>query len=130
MYNCITLVGNIGAETKFETTSSGKAYAIMSMATHRYAGGEKKADWHKVVVWDDKKVDVLQKYTRVGSRILVQRYLTYNSWERDGVTQKSAEIHISYGGAIELMDSKGTFDGTKQPTAAPVVEEDLEPIPF
>lgn len=133
MYNSITLVGNIGSETKFETTGAGKSFCIVSLATHRYAGGgDKKTDWHKVVFWDEKKVEVVRNYTRVGSKILVSGLLTYNDWERDGVKQKSAEIHVGFGGAIELLDSKG--QSTDMPpsvsTPAPVVEEDLEPIPF
>jgi single stranded DNA-binding protein len=137
MYNCITLVGNIGGESKFETTSGGKPYAICSLATHRYAGGDKKTDWHKIIFWDEKKVEVLKKFTRVGSKILVQGYLTYNTWERDGVTQKSSEIHVGYGGAIELLDSKG--DHTSVPTANTSnppegmqnsKDEELDAIPF
>ena len=54
--------------------------------------------------------------------------LTYNEWEREGVKQKSAEIHVGFGGAVELLDSKGT--NSSAPAPAPVVEEDLEPIPF
>ena len=136
MYNCITLVGNIGGENKFETTSGGKPYAICSLATHRYAGGEKKTDWHKIIFWDEKKVEVLRNYTRVGSKILVQGYLTYNSWERDGVTQKSSEIHVGYGGAIELLDSKGDHTSTPSATSQYAPEgmqssqKEIDNIPF
>tara|TARA_R110000824_G_scaffold81223_2_gene204164 strand:+ start:3832 stop:4221 length:390 start_codon:yes stop_codon:yes gene_type:complete len=129
MYNSITLVGHIGGEAKFETTNAGKSFCILSLATKRFAGGEKKSDWHKIIFWDEKKVEVVKNYTRVGSKILVSGVLAYNEWERDGVKQKSAEIHVGFGGAIELLDSKGQ-ETTHAPTPAPVAEENLEPIPF
>ena len=33
---------------------------------------EKQTEWHKVVVWDEKIADVLAKYTKSGSKVLLQ----------------------------------------------------------
>ena len=61
MYNSITIVGNLGRDPEIKQTAKGGNYAILSVATHRKMAGEKKTEWHKVVVWDEKIADVLAK---------------------------------------------------------------------
>ena len=89
MYNSITIIGNLGRDPEIKQTSKGGNYAILSVATHRKMAGEKQTEWHKVVVWDEKIADVLAKYTKGGSKVLLQGRLTYNVWEKDGVKQKN-----------------------------------------
>ena len=57
MYNSITIVGNLGRDPEVKETSKGGKYAILSVATHRKMAKEKKTEWHKVVVWDEKKTE-------------------------------------------------------------------------
>ena len=108
MYNSITIVGNLGRDPEVKETSKGGKYAILSVATHRKMAKEKKTEWHKVVVWDEKITEVLEKYTKSGSKVLLQGRLTYRTWQNaDGKDQKSAEIHCDrFESKMELMDSK------------------------
>jgi len=107
MYNSITIIGNLGRDPEIKQTSKGGNYAILSVATHRKMAQEKKTEWHKVVVWDEKIADVLAKYTKGGSKVLLQGRLTYNVWEKDGQKQKNAEIHLDrFESKMELLDSK------------------------
>ena len=108
MYNSITIVGNLGRDPEVKETSKGGKYAILSVATHRKMAKEKKTEWHKVVVWDEKITEVLEKYTRSGSKVLLQGRLTYRTCQNaDGKDQKSAEIHCDrFESKMELMDSK------------------------
>ena len=63
MYNSITVIGNLGRDPEIRETSKGSKYATLSIATNRVIQGERETDWHKVVVWDAKIADVLQRFT-------------------------------------------------------------------
>ena len=108
MFNQITLVGNMGDDPDIKQTSAGNNFAIFSLATNRVIKGEKSTDWHKVVVWDDKIADILSRYTKKGSRIMIQGRLTYREWEQDGAKRVSAEVHLDrFDSQMKLMDSRG-----------------------
>ena len=88
MYNCITLIGNLGADPEIKNTSAGKKFAILSLATNRTVASEKQTDWHKVVVWDDKIADILQRYTKKGERVLLEGRLTYRKYQTESGEEK------------------------------------------
>ena len=107
MYNSITLIGNLGADPDIKQTSKGGNYALLSIATHKKIKGEKLTEWHKVVVWDEKIAEVLQKYTRKGSKVLLQGRLTYKTWDKEGIQMKQAEVHLDrFESKMEMLDSK------------------------
>ena len=127
MYNQITLIGNLGADPDIKTMSNGNRYALLSIATHKKMKGEKITEWHKAVVWDDKIAEVLEKYTKKGSKVLLQGRLTYKNWEKDGQTVKQAEIHLDrFESRMELLDSRSdnviSIPDTK--------EDNFDEIPF
>ncbi len=107
MYNSITLIGNLGADPDIKETSKGGKYALLSIATHKKIKGEKLTEWHKVVVWDEKIAEVMERYTKRGSKVLLQGRLTYKSWDKDGVQMKQAEVHLDrFESKMEMLDSK------------------------
>ena len=128
VYNKITLVGNLGQDPEIKTRSGAdgdKKYAILSCATNRVVKGEKETDWHKVVVWDEKIADILERYTKKGSRVLLEGRMTYRKWENDaGETRVSAEVHLDqFYSAMKLMDSKSESIGIDP--APPKADKDI-----
>ena len=128
MYNKITLVGNLGQDPEIKTRSGAdgdKKYAILSCATNRVVKGEKETDWHKVVVWDEKIADILERNTKKGSRVLLEGRMTYRKWENDaGETRVSAEVHLDqFNSAMKLMDSKSESIGIDP--APPKADKDI-----
>tara|TARA_R100001369_G_C3201048_1_gene145766 strand:- start:28 stop:411 length:384 start_codon:yes stop_codon:yes gene_type:complete len=127
MYNQITLIGNLGADPDIKQMSNGNRYALLSIATHKKMKGEKITEWHKAVVWDDKIAEVLEKYTKKGSKVLLQGRLTYKNWEKDGQTVKQAEIHLDrFESRMELLDNKSD-NVVPMPNTS---EDNLDEIPF
>ena len=107
MYNSITVIGNLGRDPEIRETSKGSKYATLSIATNRIIQGERETDWHKVVVWDAKIADVLQRFTKKGSKVLLQGRLTYAQWEKNGQAVKTAEIHLDrFESQMKLLDSR------------------------
>ncbi len=123
VYNKITLIGNLGADPEIKQTGAGSNYAILSLATNRVVKGEKDTEWHKVVVWDDKIADILSKYSKKGSRVLLEGRLTYRDWTtEDGEKRTKAEIHLDrFNSEMKLMDSKSD-NSTSSVTTEPKIE--------
>jgi len=81
-FNKIFLLGYLGQNPQMYTTSTGKPYAGLSLATHRSTqqrsenGETKKAtDWHFIHVWG-KQAEHCTKYLTKGSAVMVEGYLT------------------------------------------------------
>lgn len=95
--NKIILVGHVGRDPDIRQTQTGKKVANVSVATNRWstAGGEEaeRTDWHRIVLWN-KLAQFAEDYIRTGERVYVEGRLEYDSYERDGVTIPSAEIHV------------------------------------
>lgn len=64
------LVGRLVADPEVKTTKSGKAVCRVSMATDRFVGGQKKAEFHSVIVWE-KQAEALGQHCSKGSLIQV-----------------------------------------------------------
>ncbi|HSG46979.1 MAG TPA: single-stranded DNA-binding protein [Longimicrobiales bacterium] len=96
--NKIILVGHVGRDPEIRETQTGKKVANFSLATHRWstAGGEEgeRTDWHRLTLWN-KQAQFAEEYIRTGDRVYVEGRLEYDSYERDGVTIPSADIHVS-----------------------------------
>jgi len=108
MYNSITVIGNLGRDPEIRETDKGSKFATLSLATNRVVKGERETDWHKIVVWDTKIAEVLQKYTHKGSKVLLRGRLTYRKWtNKEGAEVTTAEIHLDrFESQMKLMDSK------------------------
>lgn len=95
--NKITLVGNVGRDPDIHTTRSGTRVAHLSLATNRRTtrdGSEgERTDWHRLTFWD-RLADFAEEHIRLGARLYVEGRLEYDSYERDGVTIPTAEIHV------------------------------------
>lgn len=95
--NKITLVGHVGRDPDVRETQSGKKVAHLSVATNRRTtvGGEEgeRTDWHRLTFWG-KLAQFAEDYIRTGERLYVEGRLEYDSYERDGVTIPSAEVHV------------------------------------
>jgi len=96
--NKIILVGHVGRDPEIRETRTGKKVAHLSLATNRWsaAGGEEgeRTDWHRLTFWS-RNAQFAEDYLGTGDRIYVEGRLEYDSYERDGVTIPSAEIHVS-----------------------------------
>ena len=95
--NKIILVGNVGRDPDVQTTGSGTKVAHLSLATSRRiprnGGFEERTEWHRLTVWD-RLAQVAEDYVRKGDRIYVEGRMEYDSFEKNGVTIPTAEVHV------------------------------------
>jgi single-strand DNA-binding protein len=92
MYQRFIAVGRLGRDPETTTTSSGMRVATLSLATSEYVKGEERTEWHRVVVWDERLIEVLQRRAKRGSLVAVEGQVRTRRWLRDGRDVATTEI--------------------------------------
>ena len=113
--NKVTLIGNLGKDPEFRSTSEGKEIATFSLATtdtwRDRASGEKKerTEWHRVVVFSDGLVNVIKNYVKKGSKIYIEGSLQTRKWvDAAGVEKYTTEVVLqNFGSSLVMLDSRG-----------------------
>ena len=108
---------------------TGGRYATLSLATSetwkdKNSGERKeKTEWHRVVVFDERLVDVAEKYLKKGSKVYVEGQLCKpgNGPTRTGVEKYSTEVVLQkFRGELTMLDSrKDGADGADGADANP-----------
>lgn len=99
--NKVTLIGNLGIDPEIRNLNSGNSVANFSLATSESwkdkTTGEKKevTQWHRVVVWNDGLIGVIEKYVKKGSKVYVEGELQTRKWEKDGVDHYTTEVVLT-----------------------------------
>ena len=119
--NKVQLIGNVGQEPEFRTVgATGARFATFSLATsessRNKATGEsfERTDWHRIAVFNENLVRVIEQYVRKGSKLYIEGRLQTRSWEdNQGQRRYMTEVVLSgFGGEIVLLDaSRGDRDG-------------------
>lgn len=114
--NKVILVGNVGRDPEVRHTHSGTAIVNLSVATsERFTqGGEQieRTEWHRVVCFNDRLGEVIQKYVKKGSRVYIEGQLRTRKWQdQSGSDRYSTEIVLQkYRGELVLLDSRREDD--------------------
>jgi single-strand DNA-binding protein len=119
--NQITICGRLGSDIEFKSTSTGKTFAIASVATNfrrKQPDGSYSEDttWHKVNIWASGLVELLGRrdiskgdIAYVQGRLKVDKYTDKNGVDKTGVS-------------IEV-DTWGTFKTMPKPTPRAAVSQ-------
>jgi single-strand DNA-binding protein len=106
--NKIILVGHIGRDPDVQTTASGAKVAHVSLATSRRfprdGAFEERTEWHRLTLWD-RLAQLAEDYIRKGDRVYVEGRMEYDSFERNGVTIPTSEVHVR---EIVLLGAPGS----------------------
>jgi single-strand DNA-binding protein len=109
--NKVILVGNMVADPDIRRTSSGDKIANLRIATSerwkdREGNQKEKAEYHRVVIFDDRLADVAEKYLKKGSKVYVEGQLQTRKWSgNDGQEKYTTEVVLSkFRGALTMLD--------------------------
>ena len=113
--NKVILLGNLGQDPDVRTMQSGKKIATMSIATSdswkdKETGEKKeKTEWHRIVVFNEGLVGVVENYIKKGTKLYIEGALQTRKWTDDSGTEKyTTEVVIQgYGGRIDIVSAKG-----------------------
>ena len=110
--NKVLLIGRLGADPEVKQMVNGKSVARLSLATSQSwkdkNTGEKKekTEWHRIVVFNEGLVNVVQQYLKKGAQIYVEGQLTTRKWkdEQSGQDKYSTEIVIQgYNSSLTMF---------------------------
>ena len=110
--NKVLLIGRLGADPEIKQMVNGKSVARLSLATSQSwkdkNSGEKKekTEWHRIVVFNEGLINVVQQYLKKGAQIYVEGQLTTRKWkdEQSGQDKYSTEIVIQgYNSSLTML---------------------------
>lgn len=118
--NKVTLIGNVGADPEVRNLTSGNAVANLSLATSESwkdkNSGEKKevTQWHRIVVWNDGLISVIEKYVKKGSKLYVEGQLQTRKWQdQDGNDRYATEVVLTGFDAKLILLGEGGGGGNR-----------------
>ena len=119
--NKVLLIGRLGADPEIKQMVNGKNVARLSLATSqtwkdRNSGEKKeKTEWHRVVVFNEGLVNVVQQYLKKGAQVYIEGQLSTRKWkdEASGQDKYSTEVVLQgYNSNLTMLDSKNKSDGS------------------
>ena len=114
--NKVLLIGRLGADPEIKQMVNGKSVARLSLATSQSwkdkNTGEKKekTEWHRIVVFNEGLVNVVQQYLKKGAQIYVEGQLSTRKWkdEQSGQDKYSTEIIIQgFNSSLTMLGGGG-----------------------
>ena len=114
--NKVLLIGRLGADPEIKQMVNGKSVARLSLATSQTwkdkNTGEKKekTEWHRVVVFNEGLVNVVQQYLKKGAQVYIEGQLSTRKWkdEQSGQDKYSTEIVIQgYNSSLTMLGGGG-----------------------
>jgi single-strand DNA-binding protein len=120
--NKVVLIGNLARDPEIRQTNNGQRIGNLTVATSgrwrdKQSGEQKeRSEFHRVVLFDDRLVDVAEKYLSKGSKVYIEGSLQTRSWtDQQGVKKYSTEVVLQkYRGELQMLDSKPQQGGQAQ----------------
>ena len=102
-YNRVVLVGRLGADPQYRSTTTGKSVCNFNLATNRRDKDE-TTDWHRIELWDN-LAEIANRFLKKGSQVLIEGRIANDNYEKNGVKHYSYKIVASN---LMLLDPKKT----------------------
>ncbi len=120
--NKVILVGNLGRDPEIRSMPNGDRIANLSIATSEQwrdkSSGERKekTEWHRVVIFNDNIVKVVENYVKKGSTVYIEGALQTRKWtDKDGVEKYSTEIVVGkFKGELTMLGGRDGGGGGSQ----------------
>ena len=113
--NKVQLIGRLGADPEIKQMVNGKNVARLSLATSQSwkdkTSGERKekTEWHRIVIFNEGLVNVVQQYLKKGANVYIEGQLATRKWkdESSGQDKYSTEIVLQgYNSNLTMLDGK------------------------
>jgi single-strand DNA-binding protein len=119
--NKVILIGNLGRDPEIKQMPSGGQIANLSIATSESwrdkTSGERKekTEWHRVVVFNEGLVRVIEQYLKKGAKVYIEGQLETRKWQdKDGNDKYSTEVVLrNFGSTLTMLDGKGEGGGDR-----------------
>lgn len=124
--NKVILIGNVGRDPEGRSTQAGARVVNFTLETSESwtdkRSGERieRTEWHRVVIWNEKLGEIVEKYVHKGDKIYVEGALATRKWTDDkGVERTATEVLLAaYHGVITMLSSRRDAQGAAPASAA------------
>ena len=125
--NKVLLIGRLGADPEVKQMVNGKSVARLSLATSNSwkdkNTGEKKekTEWHRIVIFNEGLVNVVQQYVKKGAQVYIEGELTTRKWkdEKSGTDKYSTEVVLQgFNSSFKILSSKNSQTESIQDNSA------------
>jgi len=119
--NKVLLIGRLGADPEIKQMVNGKSVARLSVATSQSwkdkSTGERKekTEWHRVVIFNEGLVNVVQQYLKKGANVYIEGSLTTRKWkdEASGQDKYSTEVVLQgYNSSLTMLDGRSKSESS------------------
>ena len=114
--NRVMLIGRLGQDPEVRSTQDGRSLCTFSIATSESWNdkntGEKreKTEWHRIVVFNEGLVNIIQQYVKKGSNVFIEGQLQTRKWEdKDGIEKYTTEVVLQgFNSTFKMLDGRNT----------------------
>ena len=129
MINKVILIGRLGADPEVKQTKKGDKFCNLSLATNKKfkdkeGNWAEKTTWHKIVVFDPRLAENMEKYAKSGSQLYVEGELETRQF-KDSNDQNRIVTEVvipRFTGSIKMVGDKPS--GTKTAGNIPASSND------
>ena len=133
--NKVLLIGRLGADPEIKQMINGKSVARLSLATSQSwkdkNTGEKKekTEWHRIVVFNEGLVNVVQQYLKKGAQVYIEGQLSTRKWkdEKSGQDKYSTEVIIQgYNSSLTMLGGGGGSGSSASDSSSQQISKNLD----
>tara|TARA_E500000331_G_scaffold91438_1_gene87506 strand:+ start:605 stop:1051 length:447 start_codon:yes stop_codon:yes gene_type:complete len=114
--NKVMLIGRLGQDPEVRNTQDGRSLCTFSIATSESWNdkntGEKreKTEWHRIVVFNEGLVNIVQQYVKKGSNVFIEGQLQTRKWEdKDGIEKYTTEVVLQgFNSTFKMLDNRNS----------------------
>ena len=114
--NKVMLIGRLGQDPEVRNTQDGRSLCTFSIATSESWNdkntGEKreKTEWHRIVVFNEGLVNIIQQYVKKGSNVFIEGQLQTRKWEdKDGIEKYTTEVVLQgFNSTFKMLDNRNS----------------------
>jgi len=112
--NKVILIGNVGQDPEIRSFQYVGKVCNLSIATsERWRDREsneqkERTQWHRVVVFNENLVNLIEKYVNKGSKLYIEGQLETRKWtDSSGIDKYATEVVLrNFKGEITFLDSR------------------------
>ena len=133
--NKVLLIGRLGGDPEIKQMVNGKNVARLSLATSQTwkdkNTGEKKekTEWHRIVVFNEGLVNVVQQYLKKGAQVYIEGQLNTRKWkdEKSGQDKYSTEVVIQgYNSSLTMLGGSAGSGSSTSDSSSQQISKNLD----
>jgi single-strand DNA-binding protein len=134
--NKVLLIGRLGNDPEIKQMSNGKSVARLSVATSETwkdkSSGERKekTEWHRVVIFNEGLVNVVQQYLKKGAQIYIEGQIQTTKYtDNNGQEKYSTQIVLQGYNSTLTMLGGGSGSGSSNRVEESSMNQDQSSLP-